>query len=85
MRGEVGSRLSGARHPLPVKRGEGHARLAITTATSGDTPMVIGIAHLQPIVALVAGIAILIIPRLHNFIVAAYLIVVGVIGLGFIH
>ena len=47
--------------------------------------MVIGIAHLQPIVALVAGIAILIIPRLLNFIVAAYLIVVGVIGLGFIH
>jgi hypothetical protein len=47
--------------------------------------MVIGIAHLQPIVALVAGIAILIIPRLLNFIVAAYLIVIGVIGLGIIH
>jgi hypothetical protein len=46
--------------------------------------MVIGIAHLQPIVALAAGIAILIIPRLLNFIVAAYLIVVGVIGLGLI-
>ena len=46
--------------------------------------MVIGIAHLQPIVALVAGIAILIIPRLLNFIVAAYLIIVGVIGLGLI-
>ncbi len=46
--------------------------------------MVIGIAHLQPIVALVAGIAILLIPRLLNFIVAAYLIVVGVIGLGLI-
>jgi hypothetical protein len=47
--------------------------------------MVIGIAHLQPIVALIAGIAILIIPRLLNFIVAAYLIVIGVIGLGLIH
>ncbi len=46
--------------------------------------MVIGIAHLQPIVALVAGILILVIPRLLNFIVAAYLIVVGVIGLGLI-
>ena len=46
--------------------------------------MVIGIGHLQPIVALVAGIAILIIPRLLNFIVAAYLIMVGVIGLGLI-
>jgi Protein of unknown function (DUF3096) len=46
--------------------------------------MVIGIGHLQPIVALVAGIAILIVPRLLNFIVAAYLILVGVLGLGLI-
>jgi hypothetical protein len=46
--------------------------------------MVIGIANLQPIVALVAGIAILIVPRLLNYIVAAYLIVVGVMGLGLI-
>ncbi len=49
--------------------------------------MVIGIAHLQPIVALIAGILILIIPRLLNFIVAAYLIFIGVIGLwpGLLH
>jgi hypothetical protein len=46
--------------------------------------MVIGIAHLQPIVALIAGILILIIPRLLNFIVAIYLILVGAIGLGLI-
>jgi hypothetical protein len=46
--------------------------------------MVIGIAHLQPIVALIAGILILVIPRLLNFIVAIYLILVGVIGLGLI-
>jgi hypothetical protein len=46
--------------------------------------MVIGIAHLQPIVALVAGILILIMPRLLNFIVAIYLILIGVIGLGLI-
>jgi threonine/homoserine efflux transporter RhtA len=36
---------------------------------------------LQPIIALVAGILILIRPRLLNYIVALYLIVVGVIGL----
>lgn len=47
--------------------------------------MVLGIAHLQPIVALLAGILILIIPRLLNFIVAIYLIFVGIVGLGFIH
>lgn len=44
--------------------------------------MVIGIGQIQPIVALIAGIAILLVPRLLNYIVAAYLIVVGVIGLG---
>jgi hypothetical protein len=36
---------------------------------------------LQPVVALVAGILILLIPRLLNYIVAVYLIVIGVIGL----
>jgi Protein of unknown function (DUF3096) len=46
--------------------------------------MVIGIAHLQPIVALIAGILILVIPRLLNFIVAVYLILIGAIGLGLI-
>ena len=46
--------------------------------------MVISIAHLQPVVALVAGILILIMPRLLNFIVAIYLILIGVIGLGLI-
>jgi hypothetical protein len=40
------------------------------------------IAHLQPIVALIAGILILIIPRLLNIIVAVYLILIGLLGLG---
>ncbi|HEY6753278.1 MAG TPA: DUF3096 domain-containing protein [Pseudolabrys sp.] len=44
--------------------------------------MTISIAHLQPIVALIAGILILIIPRLLNIIVAAYLILIGLLGLG---
>lgn len=39
--------------------------------------MTIGIAHLQPIVALIAGILILVIPRLLNIIVAVYLIIIG--------
>jgi hypothetical protein len=42
----------------------------------------ITVAHLQPIVALLAGILILMIPRLLNYIVAIYLILVGIIGLG---
>jgi hypothetical protein len=47
--------------------------------------MTIGIAHIAPVVALVAGIAILLVPRLLNYIVAAYLIVIGLLGLGIIH
>lgn len=35
---------------------------------------------LQPILALIAGILILIIPRLLNYIVAFYLIVIGLVG-----
>ncbi|HKF99009.1 MAG: DUF3096 domain-containing protein [Xanthobacteraceae bacterium] len=43
--------------------------------------MSISLVHLQPIVALLAGILILLMPRLLNYIVAIYLIVVGVTGL----
>lgn len=34
-----------------------------------------------PIVALIAGILILIVPRLLNYIIALYLIIIGVLGL----
>jgi hypothetical protein len=46
--------------------------------------MVITTAHMQPIVALIAGLLILAVPRLLNYIVALYLIIIGVIGLGII-
>jgi len=35
----------------------------------------------QPIVSLIAGILILIFPRLLNYIVAIYLIIIGILGL----
>jgi hypothetical protein len=35
----------------------------------------------QPLVALIAGILILIMPRLLNYVVALYLIIVGIVGL----
>jgi hypothetical protein len=44
--------------------------------------MTIGIAHLQPIVSLIAGVLILVMPRLLNYIVAIFLIISGAIGLG---
>jgi hypothetical protein len=39
------------------------------------------IVALQPIGALIAGILILVMPKLLNYIVAIYLILIGVIGL----
>jgi Protein of unknown function (DUF3096) len=42
-------------------------------------------AHITPLVALIAGILILIVPRLLNYIVAIYLILVGIMGLNGIH
>ena len=47
--------------------------------------MVLTANHIAPIVALVAGILIPIVPRLLNFIVAIYLIVIGLIGLNGIY
>ena len=38
--------------------------------------------HLSPLIALIAGILILIVPRLLNYVIAIYLIVTGLIGLG---
>lgn len=42
--------------------------------------MVINVV-IQPLVALIAGLLILLVPRLLRFIVALYLIVVGIVGL----
>lgn len=43
--------------------------------------MTLTIAHITPLVALIAGILILLMPRLLNFIVAIYLIIIGLLGL----
>ena len=43
--------------------------------------MLINLATVQPLVALLAGVLILVVPRLLNFIVAIYLILVGLAGL----
>ena len=47
--------------------------------------MTITVAHITPLVALLAGILILIVPRLLNYVVAIYLIIVGLIGLNGIY
>ncbi len=44
--------------------------------------MTITVNHIEPIVALLAGILILIVPRILNYVIAAYLIIIGLIGIG---
>ncbi len=43
--------------------------------------MELTLVTIQPLVALIAGILILLMPRLLNFVVAIYLIVIGILGL----
>jgi hypothetical protein len=43
--------------------------------------MEFGVIAIQPLIALIAGILILMIPRLLNIIVAVYLIIIGLAGL----
>jgi hypothetical protein len=47
--------------------------------------MTLTVAHISPIAALVAGILILILPNLLNYVVAIYLILIGLIGLNDIY
>jgi Protein of unknown function (DUF3096) len=44
--------------------------------------MTITLAHISPILSVVAGLLILIMPRLLNLVVAIFLILNGLIGLG---
>jgi hypothetical protein len=67
---------------LPPRNTAHHRAAPIFLRQQEFPEMTISIAHLQPIVALIAGILILIMPRLLNFIVAAFLILTGILGLG---
>ena len=44
--------------------------------------MNLSFANLSPLASLVFGILILIFPKIINYLIAAYLIIVGLIGLG---
>ncbi len=44
--------------------------------------MTLSPAHISPIMSVIAGLLILIMPRLLNFVVALFLILNGLIGLG---
>jgi hypothetical protein len=46
--------------------------------------MSLSLANLSPLASLVFGILILMFPKFLNYLIAAYLIIVGLIGLGII-
>lgn len=43
--------------------------------------MTVNFSHLEPIIAIIAGVLILLVPRILNYVVAIYLIVIGILGL----
>ena len=47
----------------------------------GEETMTIDPVVISPLIALIAGILILLMPRLLNYVVAIYLIAIGIIGL----
>jgi hypothetical protein len=47
-----------------------------------DFQMTLTVAHISPIMSVIAGLLILIMPRLLNLVVAIFLILNGLIGLG---
>jgi hypothetical protein len=47
--------------------------------------MTLTVAHITPLISLLAGVLILIAPTLLNYIIAIYLIVAGVVGLNEIY
>ncbi len=50
-------------------------------AQTRDGVAVRSYGYVSPVVALIAGILILLVPRLLNYIVAIYLIVIGLVGI----
>jgi hypothetical protein len=70
------------KNPLGTRRWRSHYRAGLSRL---EVEMTLTVAHITPLVALIAGILILIMPRLLNYIVAIYLILVGIIGLNGIY
>jgi hypothetical protein len=54
---------------------------AIDASCPGERKMVLSIHHIGPLMALIAGILILLVPRILNYVIALYLILIGLLGL----
>src|SRR5262249_25689201 len=58
-----------------------HTNRGRQPASRGENTMTIDPVIVSPLIALIAGILILLMPRLLNYVVAIYLIAIGIIGL----
>ena len=61
-----------------------YVALAATLQTE-ESDVSLTVAHITPLISLLAGVLILVVPALLNYIVAIYLIVAGLVGLNEIH
>jgi hypothetical protein len=75
---------------LPPRQGVAHGLCSTLSTktnraawplTHGEEAMTIDPVLVNPLIALIAGILILLMPRLLNYVVAIYLIAIGIIGL----
>jgi hypothetical protein len=64
-----------------LRRWNGMRVFRASCQRNGSEAMSFNVVLIQPIIALIAGILILLVPRLLNYIVAIYLIVIGIAGL----
>lgn len=56
--------------------------MGLAKRTGGGTCMVFTAASLSPLLAVVFGVLIFVFPKLLNYLVATYLVLTGLIGLG---
>jgi len=67
--------------PLAASSRELRKSLSVLITDIIEGILMTTVVLLQPVVALIAGVLILLVPRLLSYVVALYLIVVGLIGL----
>jgi hypothetical protein len=78
----VASRLSGGDNPGWIEYAAPYRTLRAIALDLGEVkPRAMDPALLNPLIALVAGVLILLMPRTLNYVVAIYLIAIGIIGL----
>jgi DUF3096 family protein len=67
--------------PMAYARHRLGGRIRPSGPFHGEETMTIDPVLINPLIALIAGILILLMPRLLNYVVAIYLIAIGIIGL----